>query len=171
MDEIFDVVDENNNVVGKAARKECHTKGLWHRAVHIIIVNSKGEMLLQKRAGDVYFPHYWDISAAGHVNYGQSFLRTAKRELKEELGLSVPLQKIRKIGSFSIPSVRYHYILYTAIYKGKNRIAGNREVSGLKWIRARDAKRITKSRGMKITPWLRYIMKHYAGDFEQNARQ
>ena len=49
-EEIFDVIDENNKVIGKATRKEVHAKGLLHRAVHILIVNSKGEMLLQKRS-------------------------------------------------------------------------------------------------------------------------
>jgi len=95
MSECFDVVDENNNVIGKATREECHTKGLWHRAVHIIIVNSKGEILLQKRSmkKDLY-KGYWIDAAAGHVDSGETYEETAERELKEELGISTKLTKL-----------------------------------------------------------------------------
>ncbi len=94
-EEIFDVVDENNKVVGKATRKEAHTKGLLHRAVHILIVNSKGQVLLQKRSmtKDLY-KGYWIDAAAGHVDSGESYESSARRELKEELGISTKLEAL-----------------------------------------------------------------------------
>ena len=95
MTEYFDVVDEKNNVVGKASREECHKKGLWHRGVHILIINSKSEILLQKRSisKDLY-KGYWSDSVGGHVNSGESYEETAQRELKEELGISTKLTKL-----------------------------------------------------------------------------
>ncbi len=93
--EYFYHVDENNRVIGKAPRGEVHRKGIWHRAVHIILTNSKGDILLQKRSmtKDLY-KGYWTDAAAGHVTYGQSYESAAKRELKEELGIDVKLEPL-----------------------------------------------------------------------------
>ncbi len=93
--EFFTLVDENDNVTGKAMREECHTKGLWHRAVDIIIVNSKHEILLQKRSmtKDLY-KGYWATSSAGHVTYEDTYEETTQRELKEEVGVSTKLERL-----------------------------------------------------------------------------
>lgn len=95
MVEYFDVIDENDKVIGKAPRDECHSKGLLHRAVHIMILNSKGEFLLQKRSKkkDMY-SGWWTSSASGHVEAGDDYEESAKRELKEELGIETSLEQI-----------------------------------------------------------------------------
>lgn len=95
MTEYFDVVDEDNNVIGMASREECHKKGLWHRAVHVIVVNSEGKLLLQKRTlnTDLY-RGYWIDAAAGHVDAGESYEEAAERELKEELSVNIKLKKL-----------------------------------------------------------------------------
>ena len=90
MTEYFDVINEKDEVVGKATREECHKKGLLHRAVHIILVSKKGQILLQKRSmkKDLY-KGWWIDAAAGHVDSGESCEQAASREVKEELGLNV----------------------------------------------------------------------------------
>lgn len=96
MEEKFDVVDENDNVLGIATRKECHSNPkLIHRGVHIFIFNSDEKLLLQKRSikKDLY-KGYWSSSAAGHVKSGETYEQTAKTELKEELGISTKLRKV-----------------------------------------------------------------------------
>jgi 16S rRNA (adenine1518-N6/adenine1519-N6)-dimethyltransferase len=71
---------------------------LRHRAVHILIFNQAGEVYLQQRSRwKDRHPLRWDSSAAGHVAAGERYAETARRELKEELGVSVPLQKISKV--------------------------------------------------------------------------
>ena len=87
--EIFDLVDKNNQVIGTASRKECHSdKNLLHRAVHIIIENSGGQIFLQKRSEwkDVQ-PGKWDTSVGGHVDSGEGYRDAALREASEELGI------------------------------------------------------------------------------------
>ncbi len=98
MTEYFDVVDKNDKIIGKASRAECHKKGLLHRAVHIIVLNSKGDILLQKRSmkKDLY-PGWWIDAAAGHVDSGETYEQTAKREMKEELGIDINIEKILKL--------------------------------------------------------------------------
>lgn len=66
-DELVDICDENNNLHGiRKTTSEAHRAGLWHRASHVWIYNSKGEILLQLRAKEkLLYPDMWDISAAG----------------------------------------------------------------------------------------------------------
>jgi isopentenyl-diphosphate delta-isomerase len=97
--EKIDVLDKNGNPTGEIMLKtEAHKKGVWHRAVHIWIYNSKGEVLIQKRAKrKKHYPDLWDISAAGHVSAGQTFAEAAVRELYEELGVKVKEQELKKV--------------------------------------------------------------------------
>ena len=87
-DEIFDVVDENDRVVGRATRAEVHRRRLLHRAVHIVVSDGRGNVVLQKRslAKDTC-PGLLSTSCAGHVDAGESYEQAARRELEEELGI------------------------------------------------------------------------------------
>ncbi|MDP4203295.1 MAG: NUDIX domain-containing protein [Bacteroidota bacterium] len=90
MDEIFPLVDEQGNVIGKATRKECHGGTFWlHPVVHLHIFNSKGELFLQKRAmtKDTQ-PGKWDTAVGGHVDYGEDVETALNREAFEELGVT-----------------------------------------------------------------------------------
>jgi isopentenyl-diphosphate delta-isomerase type 1 len=88
--ELIDVVDASGNPLAVAVpRAEVHLKGLWHRTVHIWVVNGANELLLQKRsAAKESFPGLWDISAAGHMAAGDTSRGAAARELREELGIT-----------------------------------------------------------------------------------
>src|SRR3989338_968813 len=93
--EYFDVVNEEDNIIGKASRDECHKKGLLHRTVHIFILNSKGELLLQKRSTKKnLYKGWWADATAGHVDSGETYDNAAKREMKEEIGISTKLEKL-----------------------------------------------------------------------------
>lgn len=90
-EEIFDVVNERDEVIGRLPRREVHRQGLMHRAVHVLIFNSKGEIFLQKRSKHKdTFPQRWDSSAAGHLNPDEEYDACAVREVKEELGFDLP---------------------------------------------------------------------------------
>ncbi len=90
-EEIFDVVNDRDEVIGQLPRREVHRQGLRHRAVHVLIYNSKGEIFLQKRsASKDTFPRRWDSSAAGHLNPGEEYDACAMREVREELGFQMP---------------------------------------------------------------------------------
>lgn len=89
MTEIFDVVNEADEVVGRAAREEVHgDPSLIHRVAHVLVFNSRGELFLQHRAKnkDVQ-PDKWDTSVGGHVDAGEDYAEAARREMREELGL------------------------------------------------------------------------------------
>ena len=98
--EIFDIVDECDEVIGSASREEVHRKGLKHRSVHLLVFNRKGEVLLQKRSMQKdTFPDTWDSTVSGHVDSGEDYDQSVIRESIEEMGIefdSVP-EKMFKI--------------------------------------------------------------------------
>src|SRR4026208_1193268 len=87
-EEIFDVCDENDEVIGQNTRREVHRLGLRHRAVHVLVFNARGEVFLQKRSMTKdTFPGAWDSSASGHLDAGEGSARCAGLEMREELGI------------------------------------------------------------------------------------
>jgi isopentenyl-diphosphate delta-isomerase type 1 len=99
-EDIFDIVNEHDEVIGSKPRSVVHRDGLLHRAVHVLVFNSCGEVFLQKRSmRKDRHPGVWDSSASGHVDSGEDYDTTAVREVHEEIGLqlkSTP-QKLFKI--------------------------------------------------------------------------
>lgn len=97
--EYFDVLDENGNKTGETKlRNEVHRDGDWHKAVHIWIINDKGDILLQRRcATKDSNPNMLDISCAGHLVAGDDSLTGAIRELKEELNIEIKPSDLRLI--------------------------------------------------------------------------
>ena len=89
-EEIFDVVNERDEVVGQNTRREVHRLGLKHRAVPVLVFNGRGETFLQKRSMTKdREPGKWDSSSSGHVDSGEDYDACAVRELREEIGLTV----------------------------------------------------------------------------------
>jgi len=95
--EFLDIVNENDEVVGVASRKEAYEKLLLHRIVNVIIFNDKNEMALQLRSSTVSFcPNHWSTSVGGHVQTGETYEIAALREYEEELGAQSNLEFIGK---------------------------------------------------------------------------
>jgi isopentenyldiphosphate isomerase len=87
-EEIFDVVNDRDEVIGSRPRSEVHRLGLMHRAVHVLVHNARGKIFLQKRSMlKDRQPGLWDSSASGHLASGEDYDTCAVRELFEELGL------------------------------------------------------------------------------------
>jgi isopentenyl-diphosphate delta-isomerase len=100
-EEIFDIVDASDRVIGQAPRREVHARQLNHRATHILVHDHAGRVFLQRRspAKDM-FPDCWDSSCSGHVDAGEDYATAARRELGEELGwhdASLPLRPLLKL--------------------------------------------------------------------------
>jgi isopentenyldiphosphate isomerase len=89
-EEIFDVVNDRDEVTGRQPRSEVHRLGLMHRATHVLVFNRRGQVFLQKRSMQKdRQPGLWDSSASGHVDSGEEYDDCVVRELREELGLRV----------------------------------------------------------------------------------
>ena len=97
-DELFDIVDHDDRVIGQAPRREVHARHLLHRATHVLVHDPNGRLFLQRRsmAKDT-FPGCWDSSCSGHLDAGEDYPAAARRELGEELGwhdASLPLRPL-----------------------------------------------------------------------------
>ncbi|MFC9649074.1 MULTISPECIES: NUDIX domain-containing protein [unclassified Streptomyces] len=88
-DEILDVVDEDDNVVGRAPRGEVYARGLRHRAVFVLARDAEDRVFVHRRtAAKLIFPSLYDMFVGGVVGAGESYDAAALREAEEELGVS-----------------------------------------------------------------------------------
>ena len=103
VEEILDIYTRDGKYLGTKTRKECHSEnpGYYHKPVWIWIVNDNGEFLVQKRANSKkWFPGYWDIPSAGHLDAGEKSIDGAIRETKEELGIETKPEDYKFIGEY-----------------------------------------------------------------------
>lgn len=109
MEEMLDVLNSDGTPTGETiSKKDAHKNGVWHRAAHVWFVNNNKEILLQKRADHIEsHPGEYDISAAGHLTAGDTFIRGALREVKEELGIELEEKELVKIGELSCESTQH----------------------------------------------------------------
>ena len=105
--ERVDLLTDNGTPTGRSElRTAAHSKGLWHRTVHIWIRNSLGDLLLQQRSlKKETFSGLLDISAAGHITAGDSSIIAAVREVREELGISINSNDLKLLFT-----IRHEYI-------------------------------------------------------------
>jgi len=93
--ELLDIVDATDRVIGQASRDDIHREQHLHRATHIVLSNSRGEVFVQLRSNSKdNNPGMWDTSAAGHVDAGESYVGCAVREVREELGVEVSPEQL-----------------------------------------------------------------------------
>ncbi len=113
MEETFDVLDQHGGFTGRTAtRSECHSQGIWHRAIVVFIVSTDGQkILLQKRSKSKrIWPDMWDVAVGGHVDAGEFGYQAALREAKEELGITLRPQDLLYIGSSTSENIEGNII-------------------------------------------------------------
>jgi isopentenyl-diphosphate delta-isomerase type 1 len=138
-EEIFDVVDDSDHVVGRETRREVHRRGLKHRAVHVLVFNSRDEIFLQKRSvAKDCFPGVWDSSASGHLDCGEDYDACAVRELREEIGLDLEQcpQRVFKIAA-CVETGQEHVWVYRCESEGPFTLHPE-EIERGGWFRAED---------------------------------
>lgn len=174
MEEIFDVLNEKGEYTGRVeTREKCHREGLWHKAVAMFIINSKNQVLLQKRSvTKKLWPNMWDITAGGHVFAGEFGFEAVIRELKEELGIEVNKNDLTFIGS-SISSnikeyiINNHFNEYYIVHKDIDKsdvTLQEEEVSEVEWMNKEEIIKRVKDNYNGITDkegcW-EYLVKYY----------
>lgn len=131
--ELFPIVDEEGNVIGKITRGHAHDGcKILHPVVHLHLFNSKGELYLQKRPiwKDIQ-PGKWDTACGGHVDYGETIEEALRREVREELGVTDFAPKFLGHYTFESQHEREQVWVYTTVYDGpvqpsKEELAGGR---------------------------------------------
>lgn len=115
-EEIFDVVDQQDQVLYQAPRSVVHANHWLHRAVHIFVFNSRGELLIHRRSATKdEAPLKCTSSASGHLSAGEDYATAAVRELEEELGLKAPVDYLGIFPANGAMTSYEHSGLYRAI--------------------------------------------------------
>ena len=160
-EEIFDVCDAEDRVIGQAPRSVVHAQRLLHRAAHIFVFNSRNELLVQVRsASKDEFPLCYTSSASGHLSTGEDYLESAQRELEEEIGIVAPLEFLVKLPAS--PELAYeHSVLYRTRSDDVPRIDPV-EVAELKRFTLPDLMRHLAEQPEKFSPPFRVLLEWYA---------
>jgi isopentenyl-diphosphate delta-isomerase type 1 len=97
-EELLDIVDDNDHVIGQESRAVVHQRGLQHRGVHVFLFTDDGKMLIQKRSADrAASPSLLDCSISEHVKAGEDYHDAAVRGMKEELGVEgIEIERLTK---------------------------------------------------------------------------
>lgn len=91
-DEIITLVDQHNTIIGSVARRKMKFGIDYHRATYILVFTPDNHLIVQKRSATKSFcPSFYGITTGGIVAEGESYLISAQRELKEELGIDLEL--------------------------------------------------------------------------------
>ncbi len=134
-EELLDVVDADDRVVGRATRGEIHARGLMHRAVHVLVFNRAGDLFLQRRSlAKDENPGLWDSSAAGHVDSGEEYVDCARREIGEELGIDagIELEALFRLPASAVTGFE-HCAVFRVVHDGPLRLDPD-EIDDGEWI-------------------------------------
>jgi len=158
------LVDANDNPIGTMEKMEAHEKGLLHRAFSILIFNSKGEMLLQKRAASKYHSGgLWTNSCCSHPAPNESLEMAVKRRLKEEMGIDVqPTFSYKFTYKANLDkNLIEHEIdhVFTAQYDGAP-IINDREVEDWKYVSVNELQTDVHRNPEIYTKWFKLILAH-----------
>ena len=153
--ELIDIVDENNNLTGQVEERwVAFEKGLWRRTVSCWIMNEKGEVLLQKRAGEKRRnPNKW-AKTGGQVDSGETVEEAIYREVKEELGIEIPKEQIEIDSIYKSDDKNkrfvYNYI-FVVDYKLEDYILQKEEVADVKYFTIEELEKIRKNNDLNYT--------------------
>ena len=167
------LVDSSDREKGAMEKLQAHAEGLLHRAVSVFIFNSKGELLLQRRALEKYHsPGLWANTCCGHPRPGESSVDAAARRLKEEMGISAPLTEINALLYSAPVGDRVYEHEFDHIFTGISNETPQpsaAEVCEWKWIAPEDLGADLDANPGQYAIWFQLIFKDTVRRFRGNG--
>lgn len=153
-------MDEGDRQVGTMPKLEAHQNGAkLHRAFSIFVFNSKGELLLQKRASTKYHAKgMWTNTCCSHPRIGEKLTEAAHRRLKEEMGFDCVLKETfhfiykADVGD-GLTEWEYDHTFF-GDYEGAVKLNPD-EAEDFTWVSLPSLKKDILRSPEKYTPWLR----------------
>ncbi len=157
------LVNDNDMPLGAMEKMEAHERGKLHRAFSIFIFNTKGEMMLQKRAEDKYHsPGLWTNTVCSHPHPGEDTEEAAHRRLVEEMGFDCDLKELfsfkykAKVGGGLVEHEYDHVFIGKT---DKKPVPNPEEVSDWKYVSLEDVLADIKNNPDNYTEWFKIAVK------------
>lgn len=162
MTEEIILVDENDKEVGTGEKLKVHQEGKLHRCFSIFVFNSRGQMLLQKRAKSKYHSGgLWTNTCCSHPRKGESLEDAVQRRLKEEMGFNCGT---KEIFTFIYKAALDHDIIeheYDHVFIGKfdgDPVLNLEEAEDYAWVDLEALKKNMKKNPGDYTIWFKIAM-------------
>ena len=171
MPEYILTVDEKDNVTGKEEKIKVHREGIFHRAFSIFVFNSKGELLLQKRARSKYHSGgLWTNTCCSHQRDGENLEEAIHRRLKEEMGFDCELKEVftftyRVKFDDGLVENEYDHVFFGK-FDGKPE-PNPEEVDEWKWISLEELRKDIRKNPDDYTYWLKVSIDRVIGNLKQ----
>src|SRR3989338_6341153 len=164
-EEMLDVVDEDDRVIKVTSSDDARRRNLRTRASHIIIMDRKGNLLIQKRAaGKKIYPSLWEIGVGETIQTGESYESAAIRGMSEELNLTISMKNIKFLCDYKFEDeiTKRIWKIYSCILPSHDVTMQEDEISEIKWISAIEAANAVKTKN--FAPW-------WSGIFEEAMKK
>jgi len=166
------LVDTQDNFLGTMPKMEAHQKGILHRAFSVFVLNSKNELLLQKRAKTKYHsPNLWTNTCCSHQRLNESSLSAGARRLNEEMGLNINLKEaftFRYLAPFD-NGLKEHELDHVLIgYTNNNPTINVEEVSDWKWVKMDFISQDLYSNPDIYTIWFKIVFEQFVNHIKKN---
>ena len=168
--EIIGIYDENDNYIGKDTRKNMRKNNLIHRVTHIVVLNPKGEIMVQTRSlSKEYCPGYLDAVIGGVVGDMEDVKLSAEREISEEIGLEI--DKIKDKLNFVIKYFFnedickcWIYCYYLQLNKEEVNSINfkDKEINSIKWFPKNELIKMFSDSNIKITEGSKKTILHFS---------
>ncbi len=169
MEEKVVLVTEKDEVLGLMEKMQAHENGILHRAFSVFLYNSKGEMLLQKRAAEKYHsPNQWTNACCSHPRIEETYEQAAKRRIKEELGIDCELEeKFWFIYKADVGQNLWEHELdhvFVGNYEGEFNL-NKEEVAEVRYISLENLNLELENNPENFTEWFKIILEEYKHHF------
>jgi len=162
------LVDEHDREVGTSEKLAAHRDGgRLHRAFSVFLFDPRGRMLLQRRAAAKYhFPLLWTNACCGHPRPGEAVVAAARRRVREELGVDVPLRPafaftyVAEDGGSGLTEREYDHVLIGTL--AREPAPSPDEVAAVAWWDPEDLRRAVAAAPESYTPWFRIALERLA---------
>ena len=161
--EMLVLVDEDDNQVGTEEKLAAHQAGKLHRAFSIFLFNSRGQMLITRRApGKYHSPGLWTNTCCGHPRPGEVLIEAAKRRLREETGIVCEIaHKSQFIYRAEFDNgLTEHELdhIFTGVYDGPLDKIDPEEADAVEWVDPQKTLADTQANPARYTVWFRICL-------------
>ena len=159
------LVDEKDNPIGLMEKIKAHEEAVLHRAFSVFVINTKGELLLQKRALHKYHsPGLWTNTCCRHQRPGETNVEAGRRRLREEMGMDCELEAafwfIYK-AAFDNGLTEHELDHVLVGYSEESPVINADEVADYKWMPLESIKEDMQARPEEYTEWFKIIFREY----------